>query len=140
MSDTTYFVVAVAAIIFKEDRILAMKRSLSKDAGPGLWETLSGRVEEGEDPLDAVTREIEEECGLEVEVDPRPVKAYHAARNNDPMILILYRANYKSGSVRLSEEHDEYAWLTPDEFAGVSTLDRLVDVVYETLDLQTMGD
>jgi 8-oxo-dGTP diphosphatase len=140
MSDTTYFVVAVAAIIFKEDRILAMKRSLSKDAGPGLWETLSGRVEEGEDPLDAVTREIEEECGLEVEVDPRPVKAYHAARNNDPMILILYRANYKSGSVRLSEEHDEYAWLTPDEFAEVSTLDRLVDVVYETLDLQTMED
>ena len=36
MNSTTHFVAAVAAIIFKDDRILAMKRSVNKDAGRGL--------------------------------------------------------------------------------------------------------
>ncbi len=135
MSETTYFVAAVAAIIFKGDRILAMKRSVNKDAGPGLWETLSGRIEAGEDPLDALQREIDEECGLTVEIDPRPVKSYHASRNGHPMILIIYRARYLSGSVKRSEEHDEHAWLTPDEFADISTLHRLVDAVHEAAKL-----
>jgi len=135
MSDTTYFVAAVAAIIFKGDRILAMKRSVNKDAGPGLWETLSGRIDSGEDPLDAVKREIMEECGLDVRVDPRPVKAYYASRKKKPMILIIYRAFYKGGKVSRSEEHDEHAWMTPDEFAKVSSLQKLVDVVFEAADL-----
>jgi 8-oxo-dGTP pyrophosphatase MutT (NUDIX family) len=131
MNETTYFVAAVAAVIFKGSRILAMKRSLSKDAGPGLWETLSGRIDLGEDPQEAIKREIKEECGLEVLLDPRPVRAYHATRKGQPMILIIYRAAYLNGRVILSHEHDEFAWLTPDEFAEISTLQKLVDVVYE---------
>lgn len=138
MSETTYFVAAVAAIIFKGERILAMKRSVNKDAGPGLWETLSGRIEAGEDPLEALQREIEEECGLTVKIDPRPVKSYHAQRKGRPMIVIIYRAEYLSGRVQRSEEHDEYAWLTPDEFAEVSTLNRLVDAVCEARKLPPM--
>jgi len=131
MSDTTYFVAAVAAIIFKEDKVLAMRRALTKDAGPGLWETLSGRIEPNEDPLDAIKREITEECELTVQVDPRPVITYHATRKDKPMILIIYRAEYISGQTVRSIEHDDHAWLTPDEFAQRSTLDRLVDAVYQ---------
>lgn len=134
MSDTTYFVAAVAALIFKKGRILAMKRSASKDAGAGLWETLSGRIEKDEEPLEAVKREIKEECNLEVEIDPRPVMSYQASRKGEPMILVIYQARYISGEVEMSEEHDEYAWLTPNEFAKVSTLDKLVNAVYEAAD------
>lgn len=136
MSETTYYVVAVAAIIHKKDRILAMQRSGRKDAGPGLWETLSGRVDEGEEPLEAIKREISEECGLEVAIDPRPVQAYCSRRKSDPMILVIYRARYVSGEVKMSDEHDDYAWLTPDEFAARSTLKKLVDAVYEVSRLE----
>ena len=129
MSETVLYVAAVAAIIFKENRILAMKRSLKKDAGPGLWETISGRINADEDPLEAVQREIEEECGLNVAVDPRPVTAYHATRMGHPMIVILYRAEYISGEVVQSAEHDDHAWLTPEQFAEISTIKKLVDVV-----------
>lgn len=131
------FVAAVAAIIFKGDKILAMKRSHTKDAGPGLWETLSGRVEADEEPLEALKREIEEECGLEVEIDSRPVKAYQARRKGKPMVLIVYRARYLSGSVVRSLEHDDFAWVTPDEFAELSSLKKLVDVVYEASKLHS---
>lgn len=130
MSDTTYFVAAVAAIIFKEGKVLAMRRALTKDAGPGLWETLSGRIEANEAPLDAIKRELAEECGLTVRFDPRPVIAYEATRKGKPMILIIYRAEYLSGKTVRSEEHDAHGWLTPDEFAERSKLDKLVDAVY----------
>ncbi len=135
MDETKFFVAAVAAVIFKQGKVLAMQRSLNKDAGPGLWETLSGRINAGEEPLDAVKREIEEECALIVRIDPRPVMAYHSQRKKDEMILIIYRAEYISGDVVRSEEHDDYAWLTPDEFAERSTLKKLVDVVYQVAEM-----
>lgn len=126
---TTHFVVAVAATVFRDGRVLAMRRSPAREAGPGLWETLSGRVREGEDPLDAVRREIEEECGLPVRVWPRPVTCYQAKRAGQPMIVVVYRADATPGSVRLSDEHDAHAWLTPDEFAATTSLAPLARAV-----------
>jgi 8-oxo-dGTP diphosphatase len=123
------FVVAVAAVIFKEGRVLAMRRSPHKDAGPGLWETLSGRLEPGEEPLEAIAREIDEECGLEVSIDPRPVDAYTSARKGEPMVVVVYRAEWRGGEVRRSDEHDAHEWLTPAEMRARSTLTRLVDAI-----------
>lgn len=126
---TQLFVAAVAAVIVRDGQVLAMRRARSKDAGPGLWETLSGRLSAGEDPLAAVRREIAEECGLEVAVEPRPLTAYEAERKGLPMVVIVYRAYYLSGEVALSDEHDAYAWLSPVEFAARSTLEKLVEAV-----------
>ncbi len=123
------YVVAVCALIIKEDKVLAMRRSQKKDAGAGLWEALSGRVDLGEEPLDTVKREILEECGLEVTVQAEPVTAYSATRLDKPMIVIVYKAHYLSGAVSMSDEHDDYAWLTASEFAKRSSLTKLVDIV-----------
>jgi 8-oxo-dGTP diphosphatase len=119
-------VVAVAALVLRGDKVLAMRRSSTNEAGAGLWETLSGRIEHGEQPLAAMQREIDEECGLEVTIDPRPVEAYAATRTGEPMIVVVYRALYVAGEVRLSAEHDAYAWLSAAEFAARSTLAPLV--------------
>lgn len=129
LEENVLVLVAVVAIIRRAGRILAMRRSRHKDAGAGLWETLSGRVRQGEDPFDAVQREIAEECGLDVEVDPRPVDCYQALRRDVPMVLVVYGARWLAGEVRLSEEHDEYRWATSEEFAALSTLGRLVESV-----------
>ncbi|MFK7988008.1 MAG: NUDIX domain-containing protein [Sandaracinaceae bacterium] len=124
-----HHVVAVAAVIVRKGRILAMQRARNAEAGAGLWETLSGRVEPGEEPLDAVRREIVEECGLEVEVDARPLDVYAASRNGAPMIVIVYRATHRRGEVLRSHEHDAHAWLTPPEFRERSSLTRLADSI-----------
>jgi 8-oxo-dGTP diphosphatase len=124
-----HYVVAVAAVIFREDTVLAMRRSAHKDAGAGLWETLSGRVLPDEEPLEAVKREIREECGLDVALDPRPLTAYTAWRGQEPMIVIVYYADYLSGEVTRSDEHDDHAWLSPDAFGRRSSLEKLVAVV-----------
>lgn len=132
-------VVAVAALIVREPqnggerRVLALRRAPDNLAGPGLWETVSGRVEHGEEPLSAVAREIVEECGLEVALDPRPLASYAARRRGLPMIVILFRARYLAGEVHLSSEHDQFAWCTAGEFRARSTLAPLVAVVERAL-------
>lgn len=129
MSTDRRQLVAVAAAVFREGRVLCMRRSATKDAGAGLWETLSGRVEPGEDPLDTVRREVAEESGLQVRIERRPVDVYTAHRGDEPMVVLLYRAEWLGGEVRRSDEHDALAWWTPDEFAQLSTLERLVEGV-----------
>jgi lipoyl(octanoyl) transferase len=128
-------VVAVAALLFDGERLLSMRRSAERDAGPGLWETLSGRVRPGEDPLAAARREIAEECGLEVELDRRPVTAYPGKRNDEPMVVIVFRGRVVGGEVALSDEHDAFEWLTPGELALRSPLALLVQAARTALEI-----
>ncbi len=138
--ETTLFVVAVAVIVRREGTLLAMRRALTRDAGPGLWEALSGRVNEGEAPLEAAAREALEESGLGVRLDPRPVTSYPATRLGLPMIVIVYAADYVSGEVALSEEHDHYRWLSPDAFAEVSTLTSLIRAARLAFNVEAEGE
>ncbi len=123
------FVAAVVVVIFREDRVLAMRRAPTKDAGAGLWECVSGRVNPDEDPRAAAAREAREETGLEVEIAARPIDAYTARRKGEPMLVVCYRADAKSDEVRANDEHDAWEWLTPSEFAERTTLARLAEAV-----------
>lgn len=116
--------VAVAAIVVQDGKLLALRRSAGR-IGAGLWETVSGRVHPGEEPLSALEREIVEETGLAVRVSARPVDAYAAQRGSEPMVVLIYRADFVAGEVRRSEEHDAHAWLEVDAFAQRTTLARL---------------
>ncbi|MBZ0122063.1 MAG: NUDIX domain-containing protein [Sandaracinaceae bacterium] len=109
------FVVAVACVIVRGDRALALRRGAHRDAGAGIWEVVSGRMDRAEQPLEAIAREVREECGLEVAIDPRPIDAYTMMRGEAPMVLVVYRARWLSGEVARSEEHDAHDWLTAEE-------------------------
>ncbi len=127
------FVGAVCALVRREGRVLALKRSAKKDAQPGIWEALSGRLEPGEDPVDAVYREVREESGLTVRVDPRPWTATSTDRAGVPMLLVYYVADWVAGEVRLSEEHVEARWMDAREFAAATPIPRLAQVAREVL-------
>lgn len=129
MNDSARFVVAVAVVVRRGDRVLAMRRSPTKDAGAGAWEALSGRVHPKEQPLAAAQRESREECGLEIAIEPRPVAAYQAKRNLDDMVVVVYRGVSESGDVVLSEEHDAFAWMTQAEFARACRFPALIEAV-----------
>lgn len=127
------FVGAVCALVRRDDRILGMKRSSTKDAAPDIWEAVSGRLEPGEDPLEGVIREIREETGLVVRVDPRPWAAFTTDRAGVPMIIVYYVATWIAGEVRVSEEHSEARWLTAAEFAKLTPIPHLAQAVREVL-------
>jgi len=127
MGEDTKQWVAVTVWVFRGDRVLSMQRSASQPAGPGLWEGLSGRVVAGEDPIVAARREVAEETGLVVCVSERPITAYSALRRDDPMTVIVFRADHEQGEVKLSEEHDAYRWCTVDELSELGVPAQLVD-------------
>jgi len=127
------FVAAVCALVRKDDKILSMRRALTKDASPGIWEAVSGRIQHGEEPLDAVRREVVEETGLVVHVDPRPLSAHHAHRAGIPMVIVYYVAEWVSGEVAMSEEHDAWEWLDAEEFARRTPIRQLSAAVHQIL-------
>jgi len=127
VSDTARFVAAVVVFVFRGDRLLALRRAPTRDAAPGEWEALSGRVMPGEQPLDAARREAAEESGLRVTLQPRPVASYMAKRLADDMLVVAYRATSSDGDVVLSDEHDDCRWMTIDEFVSTCRFERLVE-------------
>ena len=85
-------------------------------AVPEYWEFPKGHVEEGEEELDTLGREIREETGItdiELHKPFREEIAYHFKRG-DTMVykhVIFYLAQVQNQSVSVSHEHLGFKWL-----------------------------
>ena len=111
------FKVAFKAIIKKDDKILVLKRSSKEDVFEQLWDIPGGRMVFGEMPIDALIREIKEETGLDVKISS-PFTVWSFFASDDLQVIgITMLAEYVAGAVKLSEEHTEYRWINPEEFA-----------------------
>ena len=66
----------VAALIVKDDLLLACQRTRHQ-AMPLKWEFPGGKIEEGEQPRDAMRRELEEELGIEADVGSEVARIVH---------------------------------------------------------------
>lgn len=128
-------VFAVVVVVKHLGRVLAMRRALDRDAGAGLWETVSGRIEADEEPAAAAAREVLEETGKRVSIDPRPVDAYRSYRGSSPMLVVVYRADWPGGEVERSSEHDAHEWLEPAAFRARTSLTRLAAAVDRAFEL-----
>lgn len=117
-----------------EDGGVLLSRLSARTFEPGCWTVPGGGVEHGEDPRDAVVREVTEETGLTVRVArllgldsehlPRSTTGfdYHALR-------VIYAVRVVGGSLRheVDGTTDRAAWF---DLGAVARLDRvsLVDV------------
>ena len=109
-------IAVVGAVILREGRILGAKRKEGRTLG-GLWEFPGGKVEEGEDPLDALTREIREELDAEVEVLGEiltVVHEYDFAR----IELTTFQCELR-GDRFTNKEHEEIRWIPVNELDTV---------------------
>ena len=106
------FVVCVVFVIERDGEVLLLKRSRAKDHAAGEWETGSGGILSGETPQAAVVREAREETGLEVEIVD-VIDAFHFYRGAErrETIGISFHCRPRSGSLTLSEEHEEARWV-----------------------------
>jgi 8-oxo-dGTP diphosphatase len=114
------FLVAVGAIVENTNtgKILLLKRSEEKDFSGGIWEYITGRLNQFEEPEDGLRREIREESGIEVEI-LKPISIYHIFRGEksaeNELVGIMYWCRTASEEIKLSEEHTDFKWIFAKE-------------------------
>ncbi len=124
-------VVAAALVDDLDDpRVLLAARRRSPVSLAGRWEFPGGKVEPGEEPEEALHRELREELGVEVELGAE-------LRGPDDgcwqltgrYTMRLWRARVSVGEPEPLVEHDALRWLPRGEWLSVPWLDADVRIV-----------
>jgi 8-oxo-dGTP diphosphatase len=111
------FVLSVRAVVRNDKReCLAIRRAASSRHAPGLWEIPGGKSEPGETIEQSILREVAEETSLQVELT-RVVGATESEIEDKRIAYLILEAHVIGGSLRLSDEHDAYRWLSRHRFA-----------------------
>jgi 8-oxo-dGTP diphosphatase len=110
-------VIVAAALTMEHGKLLVTQRK--KDSSHGLlWEFPGGKVKEGEDPREALRRELKEELDVEVEVG-RLFDAVFYSYPEFPILLLVYRCRVEKGSLKPIECHD-LRWVTLKELEALA--------------------
>ncbi len=111
MPSTKPFGLAVKALVTDDEgRVLLIRRSAASKHDKHQWDLPGGKVDPGE-PFDvALLREVEEETGLSVSIEGVAGAAEYEVTEVRVAMLFL-EARRTAGTVRLSDEHDQSAWV-----------------------------
>ena len=116
----------VCAIIERSGKTLVAKRPAFKSMG-GKWELPGGKIEPGEDPREAIIREIREELGCQVVV--RTELAPHEHQYPDFAIrLIPFICTLVEGDPR-PLEHEEIIWADRGKLMSLDWADADIPIV-----------
>ncbi|HXG25360.1 MAG TPA: NUDIX domain-containing protein [Candidatus Binatia bacterium] len=86
---------------------------------PGIWQCVTGSIEEGERVVDGALRELEEETGIgradiEMLYGLDQVNVFHAEPADAVLVEAVFAARVRPGvEPRLSHEHDDARWVSP---------------------------
>jgi ADP-ribose pyrophosphatase YjhB (NUDIX family) len=107
---------ASALVVDEDDRLLLARRAAEVEHGK--WDLPGGFVEEGEDPLDALRRELREETGLTVE----PVRLfgiwmdwYGSGDDRRSTLNLYWLARAVGGEPVAADDVSELAWFGREE-------------------------
>ncbi len=124
-------------VVKKEDKILIVKKPREHHA----WQFPQGGQEKEENALQAVKRELREECGsdLKIEFNIKPIGEYlyffpKAFKRHRPGIkgakVVFFTAQFKSGEVKINpEELNNYKWVVKEELPEYFEGDYLEEVL-----------
>jgi 8-oxo-dGTP diphosphatase len=120
---------AVSAAIFRDDKILLVRRARSP--AKGFYSLPGGRVEFGESLHSALHREIREETGLKIEIAGLSGwrEALPGAAGSGHYLIMSFAARWISGEPVLNEELDDFRWLAPEATGDLRLTDGLLEII-----------
>jgi len=116
-----------AAVIEREGRILICRRRADQDHA-GKWEFPGGKVEGGEQPAEALLRELREELSIEARIGSEIERYDYEYPGRNPIQLVFFAVSEFSGNLRY-DEFAEVRWAKRGELPAFDFLDGDVDFV-----------
>jgi 8-oxo-dGTP diphosphatase len=126
-TDRSSPLVIVGAAIVVDGRVLGCERAEPSDVA-GKWEFPGGKVEPGENEIDALVRECEEELGVTITVGERV--GHDVPMAHGWALLRVWLATLVSGDPK-PLEHASLRWLGVDELNSVPWLPADAPIVAE---------
>ncbi len=120
-----------------DDQFLIMQRKDKNPMWDKKWEFPGGKIDAGEEPIDAVVREIEEETGFRTAEAQFLGNHTHDWQMSDYIMrvhLYLFRCPVGEGDVQ-HEDRSAYtsAWVTPSEALNYDLLEANADLIRKFL-------
>lgn len=131
--------IVVGGIVKHNGKVLVVQRSADEDAFPNLWEIPSGKREQFESSKSSVVREVKEETGLDVEpIMPVDVFEFKVEKENeirDSTQISFLCTLTNEIEVKLSEEHQNFAWISESEIGNYELSDETKGVIKKAFKL-----
>ena len=120
---------AVSAAIFRDGRVLLVRRA--KSPASGFYSLPGGRVEFGETLHTALHREVDEETALKIEIAGLAGwrEVVPGAGGGGHYLIMSFAARWSSGEPVLNDEHDDFRWLAPEALGDLKVTDGLPDII-----------
>lgn len=115
----------VAAIIYEQNKVLATRRAYGEFED--MWEFPGGKIEAGENPEEALIREIKEELELDIAIDDFLITVEHEYESFF-LTMHCYNAHVEGGEMAL-HAHNAVKWLAINELDQVEWLPADIAVV-----------
>jgi 8-oxo-dGTP diphosphatase len=117
----------VVALILKDDQILACQRTRHQPM-PLKWEFPGGKIEEGEQPRDALRRELEEELGIEAVIGNEVARIHHEYPSGGAVELRFFEVHSYRGEVE-NRIFREIRWVDRGELPALDFLEADLGLV-----------
>ena len=111
----------VAALIFKDNLVLACQRTRHQTM-PLKWEFPGGKIEEGEQPRDALRRELEEELGINATIGDEVARIRHEYKSGSAVELQFYAVREYKGELE-NRIFKDMRWAKPSELPSLDFLE-----------------
>lgn len=111
----------VAALLREGDCLLACQRR-SGGIFPLKWEFPGGKVEDGEEDVDGLRRELREELAIEVRGASEIFRSRHRYDDAMEVDLVFFRVESFRGPV-VNRAFHALRWVSPEELHGLDFLD-----------------
>jgi 8-oxo-dGTP diphosphatase len=117
----------VAALIVQDGKLLVCQRTRHQTM-PLKWEFPGGKIEEGEQPRDALRRELDEELGIEATIGDELARIQHEYPNGGMVELRFFVVREYKGELE-NRIFKDIQWATPKDLPKFDFLEADLTLV-----------